>query len=458
MEKQKKINKLLGIWQSLTKGSMNRQIMGAFLIVGVSTGLVKFASVGKELLVAWKFGTGDELDAFLIAFVIPTFIMNVVSGSFQAALIPTYIKVREQQGRVAARNLVASASLIALALLAIIAVLMVLSAPVYLPILASGFSPEKLALTTKLLSQIAPFLVISGLITIWSSVLNAGEKFALAALSPAVTPFAIVALLFLVPSLGISTLALGLILGGFLELVILGIGLKRQKNLLLPKWHKFDRNLQEITNQCVPIAAGAFLMCSTNLVDQSMAATLSTGSVSALSYADRIIALPLSLTTLALGTAVIPYFSKTIANKEWTQVQYTFNYYLKLIFLTGIPLALFLFFGSEFIVKSLFERGSFTSADTIIVAQIQASYALQIPFYISSILVVRLVNSLGINHILAWGSAINLSVNIIANYLFLKLFGIHGIALSTSLVYVISFVFLYIIASRHLKKIIKSEQ
>ncbi len=457
MEKQKKNNKLLNIWQSLTKGSMNRQIMGAFLIVGVSTGLVKFASVGKELLVAWKFGTGDELDAFLIAFVIPAFIMNVVSGSFQAALIPTYIKVREQQGKVPAQNLVASASVIALALLAAASVLMVLSSPFYLPVLASGFSPEKLALTTKLLSAIAPFLVISGLISIWSSVLNAGEKFALAALSPTATPIATVGLLFLLPNLGIFALALGLICGGSLELIILGIGLKKQKVPLLPKWTKFDRNLQAVVNQCAPVAAGAFLMCSTNLVDQSMAATLAPGSVSALSYADRIIALPLSLTTLALGTAVIPYFSKTIAQGEWTKVQHTFQYYLKLIFFTAVPLTLFLLFGSEFLVRTLFERGSFTSEDTIIVSQIQASYALQIPFYIASILVVRLVNSLGINQILAWGSAINLTVNIVANYLFLNIWGVKGIALSTSLVYLISFVFLYFFAQRNLTRYINAD-
>ena len=215
--------------------------------------------------------------------------------------------------------------------------------------------------------------------------------------------------MFLIPSLGIYALALGLICSGLIELIILGISLKKQKIPLLPKWNKFDHNLQEIASQYAPIAAGSFLMCSTNLVDQSMAATLAAGSVSALSYADRIIALPLSLTTLALGTAVIPYFSKTIAKKEWTQVQYTFRYYLKLIFLIGIPLAMLLFFGSNTIVRALFERGSFTSSDTAIVAPIQASYALQIPFYIASILVVRLVNSLGINHILAWGSAINLS-------------------------------------------------
>ena len=194
-------------------------------------------------------------------------------------------------------------------------------------------------------------------------------------------------------------------------------------------------------------------MGSTNLVDQSMAAMLEPGSVAALSYANRVIALPLSLATLALSTAVIPYFSKTIAQKNWSKINHTFNYYLRLIFITTIPLTIILVLASRLIIKLLFERGSFGAEDTQIVSQIQTYYALQIPFYVSAILVVRLINSLGVNYFLAWGSSINLLVNIGANYAFVQWIGISGIALSTSCVYLISFVFLYVLTKKHLRKI-----
>jgi putative peptidoglycan lipid II flippase len=61
----------LDFWQKFTSGSTNRQIFGAAVTVGIGTGFVKVASVGKELVVAWKFGTADDLDAFLIALVVP---------------------------------------------------------------------------------------------------------------------------------------------------------------------------------------------------------------------------------------------------------------------------------------------------------------------------------------------------------------------------------------------------
>ncbi len=437
---------------------MNRQIMKAAIIIGLSTGLVKFGSVGKELVVAWRFGTGDELDAFLIALVIPSFVVNVVAGSFNSALIPSYIKVREQQGRIAAQNLLSNAIARALILLSLTIVLMVVTAPWYLPYLASGFTADKLNLTIKLLWAIAPLVLLSGIISIWGAALNAGERFALAALSPVVTPLATVILLLFAVNWGVFALAGGLIIGSLLEIIILGIGLRKQKISLLPRWGKFDSNLREVTQQYVPVAAGAFLMCSANLVDQSMAAMLSSGSVSALGYANRVIALPLTLTTLALGTAVIPYFSKTIAQQDWRKVRHTFSSYLRLIFITSIPLTIVFILASKLIIQILFERGSFTASDTIIVSQIQICYALQIPFYIAAIFVVRLVNSLGINYLLAWGSGINLLVNIIANYIFLQLWGVKGIALSTSLVYLISFTFLYILTSNHLRNIIRNER
>ena len=245
MEIREKKRKLLNLWHKNTKGSINRQIMGAVIVVGLSTALVKFGSVGKELVVAWRFGTGDELDAFSIALVIPSLVITVVAGSFKAALIPTYIKVREQQGKMAAQKLLSGVIATALVLLSLTIAVMVLTAPWYLPYLASGFTAEKLDLTIKLLWAISPFVLLSGIISIWGAVLNAGERFALAALSPTAIPVITVLLLIFASNWGIFALAGGLIIGSLVEIGILGRGLQKQKISFLPRWGKFDRNLQQ---------------------------------------------------------------------------------------------------------------------------------------------------------------------------------------------------------------------
>ena len=361
--------------------------------------------------------------------------------------------VREKEGLRAAHKLFADVTVRAVGLLTVAAVLMAATAPLYLPFLASGFDPEKSQLTSRLLWFLCPLILLFGIVNIWGGVLNAGEKFALAAVTPAIGPLVTAFLLFTFPSWGIYSLVAGLIFGAAIEIIVLGFGLRRQGIKIFLRWSRNDVNINRVFKQYLPVTIGSFLMCSTLLVDQSMAAMLSPGSVAALSYANRVIALPLTLVTLALGTAVVPYFSKTIAERDWYKINHTFKYYLKLIFATTIPLTIFFIVASKLIVQVLFERGSFNAEDTHLVSQIQTLYALQIPFYISAIFVVKLVNSLGVNHFLAWGSAINLVANVAANYLFVQWIGVAGIALSTSCVYLISFIFLYILTNKHLQKI-----
>ena len=78
------------------------------VIVGGFNLIVKFVTFFKELVVANIFGINDELDAFLIALTIPSSIIAVIAGSFNAALIPTYIQVRESEGGEAANKLLSN--------------------------------------------------------------------------------------------------------------------------------------------------------------------------------------------------------------------------------------------------------------------------------------------------------------------------------------------------------------
>ena len=443
------------LWQSISTGSVNSRIFSAAIIVAAGTLFVKVLAVVKELIVASKFGTADELDAFLIALMVPSIIITIIAGSFNAALIPTYIKVREQEGKQAAQKLFSSATIWSIGLLAITTVFVVGGAPFYLPRITGGFSPQKLELTYQLLWVLSPLISISGVTVVWGAVLNAGERFALVALAPILTPAATILFLFGTSAWGVFNLAIGMIVGQLLEMVVIGVALRRQGISLQLKWYGFDRHLKDVASQYAPMIAGALLMCSTGLVDQAMAAMLPSGSVASLAYGNRIISLPITIATTALGTAVIPYFSKMVALDDWTSIRQALKHYMGLIFAATIPLTGLIILCSEPIVRTLFQRGSFTAENTQAVALIQACYALQIPFYIASILVVRITSAMRNNKVMMWGSAGNLIVNISLNYLFIQWFGVAGIALSTSCVYLFSFVFLLFFLLQNLRSIDK---
>ena len=328
---------------------------------------------------------------------------------------------------------------------------MLATAPLYLPTIAKGFSPEKLTLTYQLLLVVSPMLILSGVATIWGAVLNAGERFALVALVPLITSAVTILMLSVFKSWGVFALAVGLIVGQLLEMVAIGIVLQKQGVSLIPKWHGVNADLSEVASQYAPSMVGSFLMCSTGLVDQSMAALLSSGSVASLNYGNRIVALPVIIASTAVSTVVMPYFSKLVASEDWNSVRKALKHYSISIFAVSIPLTLLIILFSEPIVSLLLQRGSFNASDARLVAQIQTCFAFQIPFYIACMLLVRLISAMRNNQVLVWGSAGNLIVNIVLNYVFIQWLGVAGIALSTSFVYIFSFSFLLVATLRQLK-------
>lgn len=427
-------------WNAWQVSSTNRRIFAAMVVVVVMTVVAKFAVVAKELVVAGYFGTGEMVDAFLVAFLLPMFAINVLAGSFSAAMMPAYIRVRDNAGVVDAQRLFSS--VMALGILFLVTAALVLAAlgPVLLPLLGSGFSAEVMTLTQSLFYWLLPVLVLTGIGHLYATAMNAGERFAVVALAPAITPLsAVVVLVLLVDEWGIHALVMGTLLGAIIELAILMRAATRRGIPLLPRWHGMTDEVRGVMKQYTPMMAGAFLMSSTVLVDQAMAAMLESGSVATLNYANKVVAMILGIGAMALGTAVLPHFSRMVAVNDWAGVRHTFRIYARLILLFSVPVTALLFLFSEAITGLLFERGAFSVGDTRLVGQVQAFYVLQIPFYMLAILGVRLISAIARNDILMRISFINLVVNIIGNYLLMSYIGVAGIALSTTLVYALSY-------------------
>lgn len=414
-------------------------ILSAAAVVAAMTLLAKLVALAKEMTVATLFGTGDDLDAFLVALLVPSFAITVVAGSFHAAFLPAYVRARHERGPEAAQRLLSGVLTACLALLSVMTLALVLGARSYLPLLASGFGEEKLETTRRLLCLLAPAVLLRGVSTLLAAVLNALERFALAAVAPAIIPASI--LLVLLFRNGIDALVFGTILGMALEAFLLAASLRRRGISLRPRLPVWDADLRRVAGQYLPMVSAALLLSSTTIVDGAMAAMLGAGSVAALHYAVKLVAFPLGLGTTALGTAVIPYFSRMAAEGDWDGVRATLRRYLVLVFAVTVPVALALFAASQWAASWIYERGSFSAEDTALVGEILALLALQIPFYVASVLVVRLLSAVFANHILLIGNVIGVTLNVVLNLLFMKKLGVAGIALSTACVYLVSFLF-----------------
>ena len=226
--------------------------------------------------------------------------------------------------------------------------------------------------------------------TICAGVLNALDNFALAAITPILGSLsAIFFILTVGVSMGIYALVIGTILGFGLEAFFIGGAIIKRKFSLRPHLIPFDPDLRIVTGQFLPMIAGSIIMGSTEIVDKGMAAALAPGSVAALNYGNKIIAAVLTLATTAIGTAVLPYFARMVAERDWKNIRRTLKFYLSIIFTIGIPAVILIYTFSDSIVNIIFQRGSFTTEDTAIVSPVQAYFAFQIPFYVAGIVVVK---------------------------------------------------------------------
>jgi putative peptidoglycan lipid II flippase len=429
-------------WPLKSAETPNRKILRAAVIVGLMGLVAKISATVKELIVAGRFGRSDALDAFLIALLLPAFTMILVRAAFEAALIPALVDVRQSQGPQAAQKLVSSTMFFSVMAWLALSILLGVLAPYYLPYLGSGFSPEKLRLTRHLVYVLLPYVFFNGLSGCAAAVLNAGEKFALPALTPLLTPLVMIVFITLGPSgWGPFLLAAGVVAGGFLESVLLVQALRIEGMHLWPHWSGRDPLVSRVLAQFAPMLAGAFLMSSTSVVDQSMAAMLPGGSVAALSYANKIVAVITAVGASALSTAALPYLSRMVADGDWNGCRHTLKRYSLLIVATTVPLTLGLIAFSRPLVRLLFQRGAFTPADTELVSWVQICYLAQIPFYVLSMFFVRFLSSVRRNHALMYASGINLILDIVLNLLLMRRWGIAGLAMSTSLMYAFSLLF-----------------
>jgi putative peptidoglycan lipid II flippase len=414
--------------------------------------VVKVTATMKELVVAYQFGTGDAVDAFLIAFLLPSLIVNIVAGSFTPAFTPVYIEVREIQGASPARRLFGSAMAGSTVLIVVATCVLLALMPIASRLLSGSFSAEKLALTRALFLLLLPIIVLSSVFTLWSAVLNAEEQFWLVALAPACVPLlALVTVMVAGRAWGIHALAYGTVFGYCAQCGILVVALAREGMPLVPRWGGLTPELRRIGLQYVPMAAGALLTSSSWAIGQAMAATLPAGSVATLNYGNKVVGIVAEISGTALATAVLPHFSVMVARREWPAIRKTLRVYSKVIALGAVPGVLGLILASNTIVRLLFERGAFTAADTTLVASVQALYLLQLPFVLIGVLLVRLASSLQKNQILLLGAAITLPLNVGLNLLFMRWLGVAGIALATSVVFVVSCCYLAVSLRRALR-------
>jgi len=424
--------------------SVNRRIFRAAASVAAAGVLVKAIATLKEVAIAGVYGRSDAMDAFLMAALIPGLLINLISESMNQALVPTLVRVREQEGHERAQQLLSSCMLWMCVLLGATSVVMALTARGFFPLIASHFPPAKLDLSVRIFYALLPVVMLTGIASNCTAVLNTLDRFALPALAQVVIPVTIlIGALLLGGRLGAWAMVYATLTGALIHAVVVEGMMDTHGFRFRLHWYGMTDATREVAHQYGPVLLSGVVASGGLLVDQSMAAMLPAGSVSALTYANRFVSVVMTLLAGAVSTAVTPYFSRLIALGDWAACRHTLRTWFRLTALVSVPLAAMLIAGSHLLIRITFQHGVFGPHDTAVVSPVLAMYAIQIPFFVCSRVSYRFLVAMRRTDLILYCGALNLILDIALNLILMRWFGVAGIALATSLWAVSTFFFLW---------------
>ena len=419
---------------AVRRGGTNRRILGAASAVIVATLVVKVVAAAKEFAVAGVFGRSDALEAFLVAALIPGMLINLIAESMNQALVPTLVRVRIADGSVRAQQLLSNTLVCTCALLMVASAGMGLAARFFFPLIGSHFELGKLDLAVRLFYGLLPVVVLTGIASLCTSVLNTAGRFALPALAPIATPIAIlVGVSLFAGRIGIWAMVYGTVAGALLQAIWVGWMMRSGEFRLSLHWYGMNEATREVALQYGPVLLSGLVASSGLLVDQAMAAMLPAGSVAALVYAGRFVGVPMALLGGAISSSVTPYFSEMIAHENWDECRRSLRIWASSSAGVATLVAIVLIAGARTVVGLLFQHGVFGPRDTSAVSTVLVMYALQIPFFACSRVFYRFLVAMRRTDLVFYCGLLNLALDVVLNVALMNRYGVAGIALATSL-------------------------
>lgn len=356
-----------------------REIALATLIVMASFVLSGVLGLVRQIVLASTFGAGRDLDAFYAALRLPeTLFVLVAGGALGSAFIPvfsTFLNKDDIQGAWCLASAALTFVTIAASLSAIVG--FIFATPLVENLLLPEASHATQALTVELMRIMLVTVVIFGLSGLLMAILNAHQHFVGPALAPSMYNIGIIfGAIFLTPSLDIRGLAWGAVIGAGLHLAV-----QIPVLLRLPNFHlQILPNLQvpgvgEVLKLMGPRLIGLMVVQVNFWVNIALASAMDSGSITALQTSFALMFTVLGVLGQSVGTAVFPSLSALYAQKDEAGFQRTFNNALANVLFLSIPAGLGMMILSAPMVRVLFERGEWTSADTSATAWALVFYA-----------------------------------------------------------------------------------
>ncbi len=349
-----------------TRSAKGAALVAAGILLSRLVGLV------RQKLFAHFLGSGLEAAAFQAATRIPNVLQNLLGeGVLSASFIPVYASLRAKGDEAAARRVAGAVfGLLSLLVSAVVA-LGVLGAPWLVALIAPGYDGEARALTITLTRIIFPgtgVLVFSA----WClGILNSHRRFFLSYAAPVVWNGCIIAALVL--SRGASQdqvatwAAWGTVAGSLAQFLVQLPAVRALLGHFSPTPSLADADVRQVVRGFGPAVLSRGVVQVSSWVDTAYASLISERAVAALSYAQTIAMLPVSLFGMAISAAELPELSADATKSQQERAQAIFERLragLERMAFFVVPSAVAFFCAGDLLAAALLESGRFTAEDS----------------------------------------------------------------------------------------------
>ena len=340
----------------------------------------RITGFARETLIASVFGANALTDAFNVAFRIPNLFRRLFAeGAFAQAFVPVLAATRAERGDDATRVLIDKVASVLLLAVVTLSLLGVLAAPWLVWAMASGLQQSAQGVDTaiSLTRLMFPYIAFMSMVALSAGILNTWKRFAVPAATPVLLNVCMIsAAVWGAPWLAtqgiepIYAMAGGVMLGGVLQLAVqipalrrLGVlpGLRLSPKGLQEAWQ--DAGTRRILSLMAPALLGVGVAQLSLIINTQIASHLTPGSVSWISYADRLMEFPIALLGVALGVVLMPQLSNAQASGDADAYSSMLDWGLRLVVVLAWPCAVALLVFAQPLVAVLYHYGAFTDRD-----------------------------------------------------------------------------------------------
>ncbi|MEZ5618840.1 MAG: lipid II flippase MurJ [Rhodocyclaceae bacterium] len=409
-------------------------LVGSGITVAAVTAVTFVGLFVRDIVMARLFGLGGELDAFVVAAVVPMFLVAVLSVPIGTAIVPVFLAVRERASAAAAQTLARRVAMTFLAAGLVLAVGVALAGPALMETAGWTALPEKSARVQAITLWMLAIFVFSGLVTLANGLLNALGHYIVPAAAQVIVPVvAIAALLVFGNSHGAIVAAMAMFVGQLVNLVLVYRALAAREVSLLAPAMPGGVGYGQFASQYLPLVAAAVFMQLTVPVSTAMASVLPEGGVAALGLGGKAVVFATGLIGASIASVVLPYFSRYMAQNRLLDARRELSFLLLAGTVISIPATLALHLISEPFVRTIFQGGAFGAPETSIVSRVMANGILQLPFFVINLLLLKFAIATRHSGRVMLAAAVGLAANVLLNLVLMPRLGAPGIALSMSI-------------------------